>query len=179
MIPSGIVVFVSVNTSMDKEERKELKKQSYLDDVCCDVYKLRPSDFKCGDDKVFLYSVYNRKSKIVKLGKSTDPVKRIKTHIANFMTYANADLSDLGYIFGRFPFPVEQDPEGVFLKTFKKYAEEPKSVRKNGKCIATEGNKAAVIKNEFFCVKNLDSIRGKTRLFLFQLTQKLFNHETR
>ena len=67
----------------------------------------------------------------------------------------------------------------LVLKTFKKYAEEPKSVRKNGKCIATEGNKAAVIKNEFFCVKNLDSIRGKTRLFLFQLTQKLFNHETR
>lgn len=110
--------------------------------------------FEVSDNKVYLYAVYNKKNNIIKIGKASHPIKRIKSHIANFISYAGCSEEDVGYIFTRFNFPERDMPEEKFIRNFSKYANGFGSVCNSGKWSKTDYKKGEKIKNEFFLMNN-------------------------
>ena len=130
--------------------------------------------------KFFLYAVYNKKNNLIKLGKAKNPIKRIKSHIANFEAYGGAKGDDLGYIFTRFSFieSDEKDPEEKFLKHFKRWADSYRHKRVENKFIQLDFTKAKQIKKEFWQTRlSYDHALGRIRGFMRRFTRD--NYETR
>ena len=63
----------------------------------------------------YVYFVYNKKTGVVKLGKSRNIWARILNHVGAFVSYGNAELKDLGCIFSRNAFSDDLDIECLFL----------------------------------------------------------------
>ena len=139
--------------------------------------------FDAPKGEVFLYAVYNKKNNLIKLGKARNPIKRIKSHIANFVTYGEAKEDDLGYIFTRFSFVEsdEKNPEERFLKNFERGADGYKT-----KCIKNgwatlDIEKGKRIKKEFWqTASSYTSALGRIRRFMRDFTRgKLYKYEAR
>lgn len=116
-------------------------------------------DLKCPKGWEYIYFIYNKKTNIVKLGKSKRIWDRINTHVSNFISYGGAELKDIGVIFSRNPFPNHLNVESEFIKYYgDKYSQNIK------------------IKNEFFQTENSrSSIKGILD-FLIQHQENL-NHD--
>jgi hypothetical protein len=136
--------------------------------------------FDAPKGEVFLYAVYNKKNNLIKLGKAKNPIKRIKSHIAHFVTYGEAEEGDLGYIFTRFSFIESDDknPEEKFLKNFGKWADGYKSKCIENKWSTLDIEKGKQIKKEFWQTKSsYTSALGRIRRFMRDFTRG--NYEAR
>ena len=64
----------------------------------------------------YIYAIIDKKSGVLKIGKTKRPMKRIKEHSYLFQAYGKSSLCDLAAVFSRNPIPEFENPEARFLE---------------------------------------------------------------
>ena len=78
-------------------------------------------EITCDEDHVFIYGVVNQKHKILKIGQSRQPRKRLMTHKHHFKSYAGLNDNQMVLWISSKPIPVDKNPEAFFIKIFKNF----------------------------------------------------------
>lgn len=103
--------------SLVTKSTKQIKK----DQLCLEGANFSYKSFEVSKGKVYLYAVYNKKNNIIKIGKASNPINRVRSHIANFISYGGCSEEDIGCIFTSVNFPEEDMPEAKILEDFNEY----------------------------------------------------------